>query len=115
MAADIYYFIDERGHNPVKEFIHGLPAKEQEKVYAYIDELRRQGHNLRRPMADYLGSGIYELRPKANRVLYFFFLKNSVVLVHAIRKKTDKIPGQDLGLAIKRKNEVEQDQNIERR
>lgn len=111
---DIYYFVDRRGRNPVKEFIHGLPFNEQDKIYAYIDELRRQGHNLRRPMADYLGSGIYELRPKANRVLYFFFLKNSVVLVHAIRKKTDKVPEQDLKLAIKRKGETEKKQNIER-
>ncbi len=111
---DIYYFVDPRGHNPVKEFIHGLPAKEQEKVYAYIDELRWQGHNLRRPMADYLRDGIYELRPKANRVLYFFFLTNGVVLVHAIRKKTDKIPEHDLALAIRRKSEVGENQNIER-
>ena len=111
---DIYYFVDRRGRNPVKEFIHGLPFNEQDKIYAYIDELRRQGHNLRRPMADYLGSGIYELRPKANRVLYFFFLENSVVLVHAIRKKTDKVPEQDLKLAIKRKGETEEKQNIER-
>lgn len=58
MTADIYYFIDERGRNPVKEFVHGLSGKEQEKVYAYIDELRQQGHNLRRPMADYLGHGL---------------------------------------------------------
>jgi phage-related protein len=111
---DIYYFVDQRGHNPVKEFIHGLPFKEQEKIYAYIDELRQQGHNLRRPMADYLRDGIYELRPKTNRVLYFFFLTSGVVLVHAIRKKTDKIPEQDLTLAIRRKSEVEENQNIEK-
>ena len=111
---DIYYFVDQRGRNPVKEFIHGLPFNEQKKVYAYIDELRRQGHNLRRPMADYLRDGIYELRPKTNRVLYFFFLTNGVVLVHAIRKKTGKIPEQDMELAIKRKRETEENQNIER-
>lgn len=114
MAADIYYFVDERGRNPVKEFIHDLSGKEQEKVYAYIDELRQQGHNLRRPMADYLGDGIYELRPKTSRILYFFFLRNSIVLAHAIRKKTDKIPEHDLKLAIRRKSEVEGNQNIER-
>lgn len=111
---NIYYFVDQRSRNPVKEFIHGLPLKEQEKVYAYIDELRRQGHNLRRPMADYLRNGIYELRPKANRILYFFFLKGGVVLVHAIRKKTDKIPEQDLALAIQRKKEAEENENMER-
>jgi phage-related protein len=54
-------------------------------------------------MADYLKDGIYELRPKDNRIFYFFFLKDNAVLVHAIRKKTGKIPERDLRLCIKRK------------
>ena len=114
MLENIYYFIDERGHNPVKDFIDGLPLKEQQKVFAYIDELHQQGHNLRRPIADYLKSGIYELRPKNNRIFYFFFLGNNAVLIHAIRKKTDKIPKPDLELCIKRKNEIEQYPKIEK-
>ena len=107
MLSGIYYFIDENGNNPVEEFIASLPVKERAKVYAYIAELKAQGHNLRRPMADYLGNGVYELRPKANRIFYFFFLKHSAVLLHAIRKKTDKIPEKELELCLKRKQAVE--------
>jgi len=108
MLTNIYYFVDERGNKPVKEFIASLPLKDRAKVFAYIAELKMQGNNLRRPMADYLGNGIYELRPKANRVFYFFFLKESAVLLHAIRKKTDKIPKRDLELCIGRKLQVEE-------
>ena len=99
----IYFFIDERGRNPVREFIAALPQKERAMIDAYIRQLKKQGNNLRRPMADYLRDGIYELRPKANRIFYFFFLKDSAVLAHAIRKKTDKIPSRDLDVCIKRK------------
>ena len=98
--------MDEKGGNPVRRFIEALPDKEQAKIAAYISELRIQGHNLRRPLADYLGDGIYELRPRNNRVFYFFFLKNNAVLLHAIRKKTDKIPKEDLALCLRRKAEV---------
>ena len=70
---DIWYFIDDSRHSPVKEFIDGLPLDEQAKVFAYIDELGKQEHNLRRPLADYVKDGIYELRPKSNRLFYFFF------------------------------------------
>lgn len=114
MLENIYYFLDERGESPVKEFIKALPQNERAKVFAYIAELKNQGHNLRRPLADYLGQGIYELRPKANRVFYFFFLKNSAVLVHAIRKKTDKISNRDLEVCLKRKSEVEDYAKVER-
>ncbi len=110
MLDHILYYIDERGRNPVKEFIHGLSLKEQAKVYAYIHELARQGHNLRRPMADYLRSGIYELRPKHNRIFYFFFVDHRIVLVHAIRKDTGRILENDLSLCLKRKQAVESDE-----
>ena len=114
MLANIYYFVDERGHKPVEEFIRTLPTKERAKIFAYIVELKNKGHNLRRPIADYIGGGIYEIRPKSNRIFYFFFLKHSAVLVHAIRKKTDKIPEKDLKLCLKRKARVEEYSKIEK-
>lgn len=112
MLSNIYYFLDERGRNPVKEFIDSLPIKEQAKVFAYLIELKNQGYNLRRPIADYVGNGIYELRPKNNRIFYFFFLKERVVLVHAVRKKTKKIPPKDFKLSIRRKALVEEHKQI---
>jgi len=111
---NIYYFVDDRGHKPVKEFIDLLPIKEQAKVFAYIAELKEQGHNLKRPAADYLRDGIHELRPKDNRIFYFFFLKNNAVLVHVIKKRTDKISSRDLELCLKRKQSVEQQGKIEK-
>jgi phage-related protein len=100
--------MDERGRYPVEEFIEEVPLKERVKITAYLRELRRQGHNLRRPIADYLGEGIYELRPRGNRIFYFFFLRDVAVLLHAIRKNTDKIPVNDRELCLKRKQQVEE-------
>ncbi len=111
---NIYYFIDKRGENPVKKFIMDLSINERAKVFAYLNELKKKGSDLRRPLADYLGYGIYELRPKANRIFYFFFLKDNAMLVHAIRKKTDKVPLKDLEMCIKRKSIAEGHTKIEK-
>ena len=108
MPMNIWYFADDRGNSPVREFIDELPLDEQAKVFAYINELKKQGHNLRRPLADYVKDGIYELRPKANRLFYFFFLKENVVFVHAIKKKTNGIPEKDIALSLKRKKYIEE-------
>lgn len=112
MLNHIYFFVNEKGESPVEEFIAALPNKEQAKILAYMKELKRQGHNLRRPMADYLGSGIYELRPGNHRVFYFFFVGNNAVLAHAIRKKTDKILNEDLLTCMKRKEEIKSQKNL---
>ena len=106
-VQNVYYYVDARSNKPIVEFIESLSFDDQTKVLAYIRGLRSQGNNLRRPMADYLGNDIYELRPKDNRIFCFFYLKNNVVLVHAIKKKTKKIPPSDLALCLKRKQEIE--------
>ncbi|MFA4854150.1 MAG: type II toxin-antitoxin system RelE/ParE family toxin [Candidatus Omnitrophota bacterium] len=102
----VYFFEDKDGYQPVKEFLHSLTQKEQAKVRAYIRELKKQGNNLRRPMADYLEDGIYELRPKENRIFYYFYLRDRAILVHAIKKHVKKVPENDLRLCIKRKIEI---------
>ncbi len=112
--SGIYYFLDKKGSSPIEEFIDSSPLKEQSKIIAYISELLKEGHNLRRPMADYLGHGIYELRPKNNRIFYFFFLRDSAVLLHVIKKKTYKIPESDLNICIKRRSQVERGKSIKR-
>ena len=114
MLESICFFIDERGECPVEEFILKLSVQERAKITAYLVELKNQGHNLRRPMADYLGEGIYELRPRDNRIFYFFFFRETAVLLHAIRKKTDRIPVGDLNLCLKRKKQVEVMKRIEK-
>lgn len=107
MLSGIYFYVDQHGRIPVKDFINALSQKEQAKVIAYLDELMVQGHNMRRPMADYLRDGIYELRPKRDRIFYFFYMRDKVVLVHAMRKLVLKVPEADLALCIKRKEMVE--------
>lgn len=105
MLEKITYYKTESGRSPVAEFIEALEEHEKKKAAAYITKLEMLGHNLRRPVADYLDDGIYELRPKGNRIFFFFFFRNTAVLVHAIKKKSDKVPAGDLLLSITRKNE----------
>ncbi len=105
MLKTIYYYKDAGGRDQITSFIDSLDIHDQQKVLAYIGLLKEHGHNLRRPIADYIGNGLYELRPKGNRVFYFFFLKDSAVLVHAIKKKTNAIADTDIKVSIRRKSE----------
>jgi hypothetical protein len=47
---------------PVLDWLDSLPAKAQDKCRVRIERLRDLGHELRRPEADYLRDGNYELR-----------------------------------------------------
>jgi Gp49-like protein DUF891 len=61
---------------PLLEWLDELPGKVQLKCTARISRLAEMGNELRRPEADYLRDGIYELRASYQginyRILYFF-------------------------------------------
>ena len=98
----VVYYMDARAQSPSLEFLRCLPRQNQQKVFAYISYLEKRGEELRRPIADYLGDKIYELRPKQIRILYGFIGKETIVILHAFRKKTDAVPMREKRLALER-------------
>lgn len=60
--TDVVFFKDEKGKVPVLEWLDKLPDKIEAKALVRIEELAQCGHEMRRPHADYLRDGIYELR-----------------------------------------------------
>ena len=102
MNKTIVYFVDERGRKPAWDFMVGLPPAEREKCFEYVAYLRELGELVRRPVGDYLGGKLYELRPKQTRIIYFFMLKDYAVILHAFRKKTDVIPEREIKIAYAR-------------
>jgi len=98
----IYYYRDEKGNYPVYDYVVGLPKNHKAKVLAYVDYLSEMGPRMRRPMADYLGdkTGLYEIRPAPHRVIYCYFEGKKIILLHAFRKKTDKIRKEDIERAL---------------
>ncbi len=102
----VVLFRDEDGRCPFLEWFDRLPERAQDKVFAKLERLRDLGHELRRPEADYLRDGIYELRATLegvhHRVLYFFAGRIAAVVSHGIAK-TKAVPPREIDAAIARK------------
>ncbi|HJQ81380.1 MAG TPA: type II toxin-antitoxin system RelE/ParE family toxin [Lacipirellulaceae bacterium] len=106
--TDVVYYTETDGSVPVDEWLVELRRRDQraaEKCLAQIGLLRRMGHELRRPIADYLRDGVYELRARVgrsqHRILYFFYRREFAVLVHALTKER-KVPPKEIERAIMR-------------
>jgi phage-related protein len=71
---------------------------------------RDLGHELRRPEADYLRDGIYELRVGLRgtnyRMVYFFHGRVAAVLAHGLVKERE-VPPREIEEAIRRKRMFE--------
>ena len=109
----VYFYRDDDGKSPVVDWLKAL-RRENRKAHAHcvarLRLLAELGHELRRPHADYLRDGIYELRTRAGRVhyrvLYFFHGRDAAVLAHGLTKE-DTVPAADIERAIQRKQRYE--------
>src|SRR6185312_4180487 len=99
--TQVVFFKEATGGAPVVEWLSEL-LHENKKAWANcrarIEMLAEFGHELRRPAADILRDGLYELRAKQGhvqyRILYFFHGRNVAILAHALTKE-DKVPDVD--------------------
>ena len=68
------------------------------------------GANLGMPHTRYLSDGLIELRVKSKegiaRVLYCTLVKNKIMVLHLLIKKSNKIPRKELETAKRRMKEV---------
>jgi hypothetical protein len=99
-------FYHEEGQVPLLEWFDTLSPKAQVKCLLRIERLRKLGHELRRPEADYLRDGIYELRVSLQglnyRMLYFFHGETAAVVSHGIVKER-VVPPREITAAIERR------------
>ncbi|HUK56850.1 MAG TPA: type II toxin-antitoxin system RelE/ParE family toxin [Nitrospiria bacterium] len=93
-TTQVVFFADHEGC-PVLEWLDGLPKRIQAKARVRIERLAEIGHELRRPEADYLRDGVYELRWRFQsvnyRILYFFHGRDVIVLSNGLTKE-DRVP-----------------------
>lgn len=107
-ATEVVYYREANDSVPVQDWLRELRSRDRraaEKCVAQIGLLRSMGHELRRPIADYLRDGVYELRSRVgrsqHRILYFFHGRNLAVLIHAFTKEK-RVPPKEIERAIAR-------------
>jgi phage-related protein len=106
----IVLYREEDGACPFLTWFGGLPAKVQDKCFLRLERLREMGHELRRPEADLLRDGIYELRVSLqgvhHRILYFFHGTVAAVVSHGLIKERF-VPPREIDRAFERKKRFE--------
>ena len=105
--TQVVFFCEKDGAVPLLAWFERLPRRAQDKCRVRIERLAELGYDLRRPEADYLENGVYELRAKHSgvnyRMLYFFHQQKAVVLSHGFSKQQAKVPEREIRAAVDRK------------
>ncbi len=109
----VLFYQEADGRSPVVEWLEELRKMDTAayaKCVAVIERLEELGHELRRPTADFLRDGLYELRAKKGhvnyRLLYFFHGRHVAIVAHGLTKE-DVVPAADIERALRRKRSFE--------
>lgn len=92
--TEVYFYKEDDGTVPVLDWLLELQKRNEraaKKCFALVKLLRDLGSELRRPRADILRDGVYELRTEVGnvnyRILYGFVGKNVALLANALTKE----------------------------
>jgi hypothetical protein len=106
-TTELILFQEANGDVPLMEWLESLPPQAKTKCEFAMELLAKFGHELRRPKADYLRDGIYELRiglhGKNYRILYSFIGQQIVLLSHGIIKES-RVPPTEIERALSRRD-----------
>jgi len=103
MPWQVDFFVDERGHAPVEEYLTSLPIQHRAKALALIKMLEQEGPNLPFPYSSQVRGKLWELRTQQGkdklRILYFGDARRVFILLHGIVKRSAHLPQEDIRIA----------------
>jgi phage-related protein len=106
MEWQVVFYKDETGDEPVKNFILEQPNGAVGEIIHVFDLLHKFGLSLGSPYVEKVQGSIWALRIKHSsdyyRIFYFASSGKKFILLHGIKKKTDRMRKTDIDMAIKR-------------
>lgn len=102
MPFEIRFFANNRGDEPVKDYLVGIAEKERATVAALIQHLSHTG-KLEHPHGKRLSGhkSLYEIRHKQHRIFYFYH-GSQIILLHAFKKQSQATPQREIEVAVQR-------------
>lgn len=107
---NLYFYKTESGNEPVREWLKDLPETERRLIGLDLQRVQYRWP-IGMPLCRNMQNGLWEIRTnlpdkKISRVFICFY-DGELWALHAIIKKTQKTPVEDLKLSLKRKKDIE--------
>ena len=114
-AMEILFYADSRGRQPVREWLLQAEKKEEQayrkafQMFSYLEvngHLIRKGEIVRNDVKRLKGTDdIWQLRINENRILFFYYSADSIVMTHQFKKKKNKTQSKEIIVAENRKRD----------
>lgn len=87
---------------PVFEYLSSIPKEERAIVFATLDSIKNHGLSGSPVDFRHIEEKLWEIRIGPNRIFYVVLEQNLMVLLHAYKKQSQKLPVKERKLAMER-------------
>ena len=110
----VEFFKEGNGTDRLAEYLDELAKKsltsksdrvKLKKIVQYIELLKKYGTKLGEPYVKHIVDDIWELRPLADRIFFFYWKDGYFIMLHHFIKKTNKTPQREIDHAKHNKKE----------
>lgn len=111
---EVVFYEDKNGKSELYDQLIDLASKSEtikdcriqlKQITLYIDLLKQAGMRLPKKVTKHIKDEIWELRPGNNRIMFFYHIQNTFVLLHMFRKQTQKTPTREIEKAFNEMND----------
>lgn len=106
----IVFYTKERGRQPVYDFIKRLPTKDRARVLACLKSIEDLGFDCPRVEFRQIKGSLWEIKIRIQsggyRLFYVTVCSDTIVLLHAYKKQSQKAPRKEIEIAEQRMTEV---------
>jgi phage-related protein len=111
---NIHFYADRRGHQPVYDWIQEMKRRKPEtfrRTYYLLDMLKTNGKLIQtgkvasKDVKKLKGTDIWQLRIHDDRVLFFYYEGDTIVLTNQFEKKQNETPANEIQHAEKCKED----------
>lgn len=102
----IKFYKDKNGKEPLKEYLQELGKRTDKnsrvnfnKIRDYVLILSKYWTRAGEPFVKHVSNEIWELRPLKNRILFFSYDGEQIILLSHFVKKTNKTPPREINKA----------------
>ena len=101
----INFYQDVHGRQPIKEYLDTLQSAADssknsriklKKIYEYLEVLSLTGTRAGIPYVKHIQDDLWELRPLRDRIFFFCWQGDSLILLHHFTKQTQKTPRREI-------------------
>ena len=101
----INFYQDAHGRQPIKEYLTSLQEAANsnkdiriklKKIYEYLEVLALAGTRAGTPYVKHIQDDIWELRPLRDRIFFFCWQGDRLILLHHFAKQTQKTPRREI-------------------